>query len=120
MAKENLTKLYPIERRYRRFDLQLPVRLSFPLDGTERKVETISKNVSVGGLLLKTSDSIPVHAQVNLTMDVQTVGALHPVRLTSEGEVIRVESAGPAGGFTVAIECKRPIKEIERRFSAAS
>jgi hypothetical protein len=120
VAKENSAKLYPIERRYRRFDLQLPVRLSFPLEGSVRKVETVSKNVSVGGMLLKVGDSIPVHSHVSLTMDVQTPGARCPVRLTSEGEVIRVESAGPSGGFTVAIECKRPIKEIERRFSAAS
>ncbi|MFY9911083.1 MAG: PilZ domain-containing protein [Candidatus Sulfotelmatobacter sp.] len=112
--------LYPIERRYRRFDLQLPVRLSFPVGGALRKLETISKNVSVGGMLLKASDSIPVHAHVKLTMDVRAFGARRSVRLTSEGEVIRVEPEGTSGGFTVAIECKRPIKEIERRFSAAS
>ena len=117
---ENLAKLYPIERKYRRFELQLPVRLSFPSGRHLRKLRTISKNVSVGGLLLKVNDPVPLHAHVSLTIDVRTPGARRVVHLVSEGEVIRVEPGGPDGGFEIAIECQRPIKEIEEKLSAAS
>jgi hypothetical protein len=120
VAKENLVNIYRIKRRYRRFDLQLPVHLSFPIGGTVRQVETISKNVSVGGMLLRAADAIPLHSQVNLTMDVRIFGSRRRVRLTSEGEVVRVEQAGQDGGFAIAIECKRPIKEIETQLSVAS
>lgn len=120
MATENLAKIYPIKRRYRRFDLQLPVRLSFPAGGHVREVQTTSKNVSVGGMLVQAGDAIPLHSQVNLTMDVRISGSRRRVRLKSEGEVIRVEPAGPDGAFAIAIECKRPIKEIETRLSVAS
>ncbi len=71
-------------------------------------------------MLLQAGDAIPLHSQVNLTMDVRIAGSRRRVRLTSEGEVIRVESGGPDGGFAIAIECKRPIKEIETRLSVAS
>lgn len=120
MTKQNLVKIYPIKRKHRRFDLRLPVHLSFPVGGSVRQVETISRNVSVGGMLVEAGDAIPLHSQVSLTMDVRISGSRRRVRLTSEGEVIRVEPGGSDGGFAIAIECKRPIKEIETQLSAAS
>lgn len=120
MAKENLAKIYPIKRRYRRFDLRLPVHLSFPVDGSLRDVDTTTKNVSVGGMLLQTVEAIPLHSQVNLTMDVRISQSRRRVRLTAQGEVIRVQPGGEDGGFAIAIECKRPIQEIETQMSAAS
>ncbi len=90
------------------------------MGGSVRQVETISKNVSVGGMLLQVSDPIPLHSQVNFTMEVRVFGSRRRIRLTSEGEVVRVEQAGQDGSFAIAIECKRPISEIETQLSAAS
>lgn len=104
---------YQRERRYRRFNLQFPVRLSFPARGTVREFETISKNVSISGMLLRSNDSLPPRTRVSLTMDVQDPRLRRPVRLLSEGEVVRVERLKSGAGFSVAIECKRPLTEIE-------
>jgi hypothetical protein len=109
---------YQRERRYRRFDLQFPVCLSFPSRGTVQELDTISRNVSVGGLLLRSPDSLPSHTRVSLTMDVQGPPLRRPVRLVSEGEVVRVERLESGAGFAVAIECEHPITEMENYLSA--
>lgn len=109
---------YSIERRYRRFDLRFPVSLSYPWDGVVREMKTISKNVSVGGLLVTANDQVPLHTPVSLTMNVVGPRFRRPVRLSGEGEVVRVESLGPGAGFAIAVECKRPIEEIEDHLPA--
>jgi hypothetical protein len=110
---------YRRERRYRRFDLELPVRLSFPFSGTVHELDTISRNVSIGGLLLRANDSLPPHTRVSLTMDVQGPRLRRPVRLLSEGEVVRVERLESGAGFAIAIECKRPITDMENHLPAS-
>jgi hypothetical protein len=111
---------YPKERRYRRFDFQFPVCLSFPSAGVVRKLEAVSKNVSIGGLLLKSGDQIPPHTHVSLTMDVRSPWSSRAVRLLAEGEVVRVEPLGPGAGYAIAVQCKRPIREMEDHLPAAS
>lgn len=110
---------YSKERRYRRFDLRFPVSLSYPLAGVVRELETVSKNVSVGGLLVTANDQLPLRTAVNLTMNVVGPRFLHPIRLSGEGEVVRVESLGPGAGYAIAVECKQPIKEMEDQFLSA-
>lgn len=109
---------YSKERRYRRFDLHFPVSLTYPRDGMVREVESTSRNVSVGGLLVTANDQVPLHTAVSLTMNVVGPRFRRPVRLSGEGEVVRVESLGPGAGFAIAVECKRPIKEIEDHLPA--
>ncbi len=111
---------YPRERRYRRFDLHFPVHLSFPSAGSVGELHATSRNVSIGGLLLKTSDSLPPHTQVSLIIDVKAPRLRRPIRLLGEGEVVRVEQLEPGAGFAIAIECKHPIAEIENHLPAAS
>jgi len=107
------------ERRYRRFRLQFPVCLTFPSNGAVSRVLAVSKNVSIGGMLLRSEDRIPPHTAVSLTMDVRSPGAGRSVRLLSEGEVVRVESLGSGAGFAIAIECNQPIREMQEYLPAA-
>lgn len=104
---------YSRERRHRRFDLQFPVHLSFSARGTSHELDSISINVSIGGLLLRANDSLPPHIQVSLIIEVQGARMRRPVRLLSEGEVVRVERLESGAGFAIAIDCKRPMTEIE-------
>lgn len=106
------------ERRHRRFDLQLPVCLSFPARGAVRELAGISKNVSIGGLLLRVSDPVPVRTRVSLTMAVEDPRLRRPVRLLGKGKVVRVERLESGAGFAVAIQCKSPITEIENHLPA--
>jgi hypothetical protein len=114
---QDSTAPYRRERRYRRFDLQYPVHLSFPSCGTVRELDAISRNVSIGGLLLRANDSLLLHTQVSLSIEVQGPRLRRPVRLVGEGEIVRVERLESAG-FAIAIECKRPIAEIENHLPA--
>ena|SRR5579871_1612828 len=107
------------ERQYRRFALQLSVSLSFATGASTRKLDAVSENVSVGGLLLRATDQIPLQTQVSLVLNVITPSTKRLVQLKGEGEVIRIEPLGPAQGFALAVKCKQPICEMEDAFSAA-
>jgi len=112
------TGSYAKERRYRRFDLHFPVSLSYPQAGMVRELETVSRNVSVGGLLVTASDQIPLRTPVNLTVNVVGSRFRHPVTLLGEGEVVRVESLGPGAGFAIAVECRYPITQMDDHLPA--
>lgn len=101
------------QRRHRRFDLEFPVALSFPSGGAVREVAGISRNISIGGLLLRVNDPVPIRTRVSLTMALEDPRLRHPIRLLGKGKVVRVERLESGSGFAVAIECKRPITEIE-------
>lgn len=95
------------ERKYRRFHLEYPVYIKFQTGGSAIEVETISDNLSVGGLLVRSAAIVPEHTTVAFIISVQRQEAAHPIYLEGEGEIVRVESSGPA--FAIAIECKNPI-----------
>jgi hypothetical protein len=46
-------------------------------------------------------------------IDVHGLACHRSVRLVSDGEVVRVESTGSKGAYVIAIQCERPITEIE-------
>jgi hypothetical protein len=90
----------------------LPVSLSFTSEGSIRKLKATSENVSIGGLLLRSVNSIPPHTHVHLMIDVRGLPSHRSVRLVSDGEVVRVEPRGSRGAYVIAIQCKRPITEM--------
>jgi hypothetical protein len=120
MHQENSPAPYQKERKHPRFDLQFPVCLSFPSGETVREIETVSENVSIGGLLLKATDQVEPRTPVSLTMDVRGPGSRRPVRLVAKGEVVRVEALGSGAGFAIAVECRQPIIQMKGRLRAAS
>jgi hypothetical protein len=108
------------ERRHPRFDLHFPVCLSFPSGGAVRELEAVSENVSVGGILLKAGDQVPPRTRVSLTIEVRGPWLRHSVRLVGKGKVVRVVALGQGAGFAIAVQCQRPITEMEGHFPAAS
>lgn len=105
-------------RRYRRFHLQFPVCLSFPAGEVARKVDGVSKNVSLGGLLVKTDDVLPISTPVNLTLNVVGRSSRRPILLHAEGEVVRVLELALGAGFEIAVKCTRPITELRSHVRA--
>jgi hypothetical protein len=108
--------LYPKERKYRRFDLHFPVSLNLP----SQELKAITRNVSIGGLLLNTTDYIPPHTRLTFTMEVRGSVSSRPVHLLGEGEVVRVEPLATGLGFAVAVQCQHPISQMEEHLPAAS
>jgi hypothetical protein len=105
-------------RKYRRFHLQFPVCLSFPAGEAARKVDGVSKNVSLGGLLVKTDDVLPISTPVNLTVNVVSRNSRRPIFLHGEGEVVRVVELARGAGFEIAVKCARPITELRSHVSS--
>jgi hypothetical protein len=100
------------ERRYRRFKLRYPVHLLFRSGEQISEVDAVSRDVSVGGLLLESPVLIPQRSLVNFIISLRA-RTLRPVELVGEGKVVRVESGESQTEFAVALECKRPITQIE-------
>jgi hypothetical protein len=104
------------ERKYRCFPGTYPVHLTFQSGAPLTEVEAISKNVSIGGMLLKTASPIPQRSSVNFTIRLYGIQTLRPINLVGEGRVVRVEPQG-GEGIAIAIECSRPISQIETYLS---
>jgi len=89
--KDRARPPYAPERKYRRFDLRCPVRVKFPSGDAIAQVEAISKNVSIGGLLLECSSMIPPRRPVSFVMTVEGDQLPRPIQLRGDGEVVRIE-----------------------------
>lgn len=98
------------ERRHRRFLANYPVQVKAHRENAVSEHQAVTKNVSVGGLLIETASPIPQHCSVDFTMTLHGGPLVHPIRVVGEGEVVRVEPHGPGAGFAVAIKCKREIQ----------
>lgn len=107
------------ERKYRRFSLKYPVHVKFHSGKAVCEVDGLSRNVSIGGLLLETATLIPQHSAVSFVMTLQGGPLVRPIALASEAKVVRVEPAGADTGFVIALKCKRPITGIASYLSAA-
>jgi hypothetical protein len=101
------------ERKYPRFKLRYPVHGKFYSGKAVSEFDAVSRNVSIGGLLLETASEIPRHSLLSFTMTIQGARIIHSIRLAGEGEVVRVEPSEPGPWFAIALACKHPIAQIE-------
>jgi hypothetical protein len=69
----------------------------------------VSRNISLGGLLLETSSMIPRHTPVSFIMTVRSAQGVRPIQFVGEGKVVRVDAQAAEEVFAIAVECKRPI-----------
>lgn len=86
--------------------------------GKARRLETTSKNLSIGGLLLEANDRLEPHTQVKVMIEVRSPLSGRSVRLNGAGEVVRVEEIEAGAGYAIAIACKQPISEIGEHLRA--
>jgi hypothetical protein len=100
-------------RKYRRFDLQFPVRVKVYAAGATTEIEGVSKNVSLGGLLVRSALPISEHTLVKFVLSVHGEHAVRPIHLAGEGEVIRVENAEDEAGYALAVQCSAPVTLLE-------
>ncbi|HVO80846.1 MAG TPA: PilZ domain-containing protein [Terriglobales bacterium] len=110
---------YPQQRKYRRFRLHYPVHVKFALGDSVSELQTLSQDVSIGGLFLQAPAPIPQHCPVSFVMMVQASRAARPIELVGEGKVVRVEAHGSGAGFGIAVECNRPISQMENYLGSA-
>lgn len=99
----------PQERKHRRFSLQYPVRLKIHSADSMVELDAVSRNISIGGLLLETSSMIPQHTPVSFVVTAWSADIVRPIQFVGEGEVVRVYAKTAEQAFAIAVECKRPI-----------
>lgn len=107
-------------RKHRRFCLCYPVLVEFSEGDAIRRVQTVSKNVSLGGMLLESPSALPKSQPLSFTLTMDGGPLVHPIKLLGEGKVVRVEPHGPATGFVVAVECALPITQIEQYLAGSA
>lgn len=100
------------ERRYRRFQLRYPVHLLFRSDQLNSEADAVTRNVSIGGLLLECPVSSSKHTAVSFIIRMGGSTA-HPFVLVGEGEVVRVKIGDNGSKFLIAVECTAPITQLE-------
>lgn len=109
----------PNERKYRRYTLKYPVHLKFGSGSLVSELDAVSVNVSVGGMLLETAAMIPQRTPLTFLMTLDGGQILRPIQLVGEGQVVRVENIGAPSRFAIAVQCKKPIAEIETYLATA-
>jgi PilZ domain len=100
----------PEQRKHRRFSVSYPVHVKFHLEDSVSELQAVTKDVSIGGLLLETRSPIPQRCPVDFIMTLHGGPVTRPIKVMGEGEVVRVEPHGPGAGFAIAIKCKRELQ----------
>jgi len=110
----------PPERKFQRFNLSYPVRVKFPSRYSVVEVDAVSRNISIGGLLLESTCLIPHRSPVEFTITLTGLPISRLIKLGGAGEVVRLESGTAEGRFGIAVACAEPISHIEDYLSATS
>jgi PilZ domain len=108
-----MPEAYAQERKYRRFNLRYPVRLKFSSGTLASELDAMSRNVSLGGMLLETASAIPERTAVSFVMTLGGGRIARPIELTGDGHVVRVESSQAPSAYAIAVQCEHPITQIE-------
>jgi len=106
------------KRKHRRFPLQYPVLMKAHFAGSAIELEGISRNVSVGGLLMETSSLIPQHTVVSFVITIRGKHVVRPMQFTGEGKVVRVDTESDKAAFAIAVQCQRPIIQLDEYLGA--
>lgn len=111
-ATKTARSVDPDGRRYLRFNLRCPVRLGFRDQGLLSEVDAVSENVSIGGLLLTSASLVPNGSLVGFVMTVKEPSPTRSIFLKKEGKVVRVEPSTMQTGYSIAVDCKRPLSQL--------
>ncbi len=75
--------------------------------------EAESRNISICGLLLEASSLIPRHIPVSFTVTVTHNERGRRIQYMGEGRVVRVDPKTGEDVFAIAVECQRPITQVD-------
>src|SRR5262252_10761575 len=105
-------------RRFRRFNIEYPVLVQYQTCGTTADVEAVTKNVSIGGILISSAIVIPLHTPVRFRICIRKDKSSRCIHLAGEGKIVRVERAESKGEVAIAVECDVPITHLEENLTS--
>jgi hypothetical protein len=82
-------------------------------------IDVVSRNISLGGLLVRSATLIPPDTAVTVTLCVYGKAAVRPVHLLGEAHVVRIEQGEKEASFGVAMQCNAPLVELEEYLPGA-
>ncbi|MHC4712228.1 MAG: PilZ domain-containing protein [Planctomycetota bacterium] len=105
-------------RKWPRLDVAFKIRLK-PVGGQAealREEGFCTKNISTGGLLFESRETMPLSEgavlDVEISMPLAKYGFTSSRRLEARGKVCRVEQGGPEGSRAVALEFLAPPRFV--------
>jgi len=102
------------ERKFRRFNVECFVHVRFPSGNAMAEVDAVTRNISLGGLLLECGRLIPHRSPVEFTITVRGGPVSRPITLTGAGEVVRIEPGETPDRIGIAVACSRSITQMEK------
>ncbi len=93
-----------------RFPLRYRAYVEYSLDGAESRLECVSKNISLGGVLLEAPALIPLNCALEFVIRAVGERMTRQIEFKGKGEVVRVQPDPPGSGFLIAVKCAEPIE----------
>ena len=103
----------PIRKSAAIVDSAYAIRSEASTENSVSELRAISRNISLGGVLLEADSALPQHCDVSFIVTVRGHHIIGPTQIVGEGEVVRVEPQRSGAGFAIAVKCKRPISELQ-------
>ena len=100
------------QRKHVRYELAFPVELRCFVEGSVRELAAMSRNISLGGLLVEAGEVLPWNCDVEFEMTVRTEPVRQALRLRGVGHVVRIEPNSSGGGFLVALQCEGSMRRV--------
>lgn len=92
-----------------RFPLRYHAYVEYSLDGAVSRLECVTKNVGLGGVLLEAPALIPVNCPLEFVITAVGERMTRQIEFRGRGEVVRVQPDPPGSGFVIAVRCAEPI-----------
>lgn len=89
------------------------MRLKFETESRVAEIDAVSKNLSVGGLLVRSALPVPQDTSVTFVLSVHGSQSLRPIHLVGEGQIVRLEPGEADGTFVMAVKCSVPVTQLE-------
>jgi hypothetical protein len=93
-----------------RFPLRYKAHVQYTFDGAACHLECVTKNVSLGGVLLESPALIPLNCSLEFVIRAAEVRMLRQIEFNGSGKVVRVEPDPPGSGFWIAVKCAHQIE----------
>ena len=113
----------PQERKFQRFNLSYPVRVKFRSGDSTAEIDVVSRNISIGGLLLESGRPISLGSPIEFMITLTGPPMSRSITLEGAGRVVRLEKETKnkkKRKFGIAVACAQPVAQIEDYLSAAS
>jgi PilZ domain len=97
-------------RKHPRFSLRYRIHLKFHSEVGDGESDGITRNLSIGGVLLECPSRIPELCAVYFTIFAEGGQVIWPLAFAGKGKVVRIDPDSTGSGYAIALKCVHPIE----------